>query len=89
SKTILLPNYYTFQHPQINIQPQHHHPHLLLYHQQTHNKYPLFQHYNPTHIISPNHICLIEQLHPFFHAAIDPFNIHRILQSEQYINVLT
>ncbi|WP_186298255.1 U32 family peptidase, partial [Staphylococcus capitis] len=61
----------------------------LLYDQQRHTKYPLFQHYNPTHIISPNHISLIHQLQPFFQPRIHPFKIHPLLQSQHYINLLT
>ncbi|WP_394851852.1 U32 family peptidase, partial [Staphylococcus haemolyticus] len=40
-------------------------------------------------MISPNHICLIEQLHPLFQPPIHSFNIHPILQTQQYINTLT
>ncbi|WP_186311908.1 U32 family peptidase, partial [Staphylococcus aureus] len=83
---ILLPKYCTFQHPQIKIQPPNHQQSLLLYHQQTQNNYPLYQHYNPTHIISPNHISLIQQLPPFFDPGIHSFKIHAILQTEEYIN---
>ena len=41
------------------------------------------------HIMSPNDICLIEELEPLFEAGIDSFKIDGILQSEEYINTVT
>ena len=45
--------------------------------------------FNGTHIMSPNDICLIEELEPLFEAGIDSFKIDGILQSEEYINTVT
>ena len=39
--------------------------------------------------MSPNDICLIEELEPLFEAGIDSFKIDGILQSEEYINTVT
>ena len=57
---------------------------LLLYDEERDNKYPVFEDFNGTHIMSPNDICLIEELEPLFEAGIDSFKIDGILQSEIY-----
>ena len=89
SKRMLLGNYYTFQDRQMKIQRSENDQDLLLYDEERENKYPVFEDYNGTHIMSPNYICLIEELEPFFEANIDSFKIDGILQSEAYINTVT
>ena len=89
SKRMLLGNYYTFQDRQMKIQRSENDQDLLLYDEEGENKYPVFEDYNGTHIMSPNDICLIEELEPFFEANIDSFKIDGILQSEAYINTVT
>ncbi|MFW3590903.1 peptidase U32 family protein [Staphylococcus caprae] len=89
SKRMLLGNYYTFQDRQMKIQRNESQNDLLLYDEERDNKYPVFEDYNGTHIMSPNDICLIEELEPFFEAGIDAFKIDGVLQSEAYINVVT
>lgn len=89
SKRMLLGNYYTFQDRQMKIQRSENDQDLLLYDEERENKYPVFEDYNGTHIMSPNDICLIEELDPFFEANIDSFKIDGILQSEAYINTVT
>ena len=80
SKRMLLGNYYTFQDRQMKIQRSENDQDLLLYDEERENKYPVFEDYNGTHIMSPNDICLIEELEPFFEANIDSFKIDGILQ---------
>ena len=75
SKRMLLGNYYTFQDRQMKIQRNESQKDLLLYDEERDNKYPVFEDYNGTHIMSPNDICLIEELEPFFEAGIDAFKI--------------
>lgn len=89
SKRMLLGNYYTFQDRQMKIQRSENEQDLLLYDEERENKYPVFEDYNGTHIMSPNDICLIEELEPFFEANIDSFKIDGILHSESYINTVT
>ena len=89
SKRMLLGNYYTFQNRQMKIQRSENEQDLLLYDEERENKYPVFEDYNGTHIMSPNDICLIEELEPFFEANIDSFKIDGILHSESYINTVT
>lgn len=91
SKRMLLGNYYTFQDRQMKIQRNGalSESQLLLYDEERDNKYPVFEDYNGTHIMSPNDICLIEALEPLFEAGVDSLKIDGVLQTETYINVAT
>ncbi|MGV3041404.1 peptidase U32 family protein [Staphylococcus rostri] len=91
SKRMLLGNYYTFQERQMKIQREDldDTTQLLLYDEERDNKYPVYEDYNGTHIMSPNDICLIEELAPLFEAGIDSFKIDGLLHSEEYINTVT
>lgn len=89
SKRMLLGNYYTFQQRQMKIQRNDTENQLLLYDEERDNKYPVYEDYNGTHIMSPNDICLIEELDALLEAGIDSFKIDGVLQSEEYINVCT
>lgn len=89
SKRMLLGNYYTFQDRQMKIQRSDDDHDLLLYDEERENMYPVFEDYNGTHIMSPNDICLIEELEPLFEAGIEALKIDGVLQTEEYINVCT
>lgn len=89
SKRMLLGNYYTFQERQLKIERNLAADELLLYDEERDNKYPVFEDYNGTHIMSPHDICLIEELEPLLEAGIDSLKIDGILQSEEYINICT
>lgn len=89
SKRMLLGNYYTFQERQLKIERNLIADELLLYDEERDNKYPVFEDYNGTHIMSPHDICLIEELEPLLEAGIDALKIDGILQSEEYINICT
>lgn len=89
SKRMLLGNYFTFQERQMKIHRNKVANELLLYDEERYNKYPVFEDYNGTHIMSPNDICLIEELEQLLAANIDAFKIDGILQTEEYINVCT
>lgn len=89
SKRMLLGNYYTFQDRQMKIQRNETENDLLLYDEERENQYPVFEDYNGTHIMSPNDICLIEELEPLLEAGIDSLKIDGVLHTEEYINVCT
>lgn len=89
SKRMLLGNYYTFQDRQMKIQRNDSGKDLLLYDEERENQYPVFEDYNGTHIMSPNDICLIEELEPLLEAGIDSLKIDGVLHTEEYINVCT
>ncbi|WP_251942850.1 peptidase U32 family protein [Staphylococcus sp. Marseille-Q5304] len=89
SKRMLLGNYYTFQERQLKIERNREANELLLYDEERDNKYPVFEDYNGTHIMSPNDICLIEELDALLEHGIDALKIDGVLQTEKYINVCT
>lgn len=91
SKRMLLGNYYTFQERQMKIERANldETTQLLLYDEERDNKYPVYEDYNGTHIMSPNDICLIEELAPLFEAGIDSLKIDGLLHTEEYINTVT
>lgn len=89
SKRMLLGNYYTFQDRQMKIQRQNDDKDLLLYDEERDNLYPVYEDYNGTHIMSPNDMCLIEELDPLLEAGIDAIKIDGLLHTEEYINVCT
>ena len=62
---------------------------MLLYDEERSNKYPIYEDSNGTHIMSPNDICLIEDLEELLEANIDSLKIDGVLQTEEYINVAT
>ena len=80
SKRMLLGNYYTFQDRQMKIQRQNDDKDLLLYDEERDNLYPVYEDYNGTHIMSPNDMCLIEELDPLLEAGIDAIKIDGLLQ---------
>jgi len=89
SKRMLLGNYYTFQERQMKIERNKEANELLLYDEERDNKYPVYEDYNGTHIMSPNDICLIEELDSLLEVGIDALKIDGVLQTEAYINVCT
>lgn len=89
SKRMLLGNYYTFQDRQMKIKRNETDKDLLLYDEERENQYPVFEDYNGTHIMSPNDICLIEELEPLLEAGIDSLKIDGVLHTKEYINVCT
>lgn len=89
SKRMLLGNYYTFQERQMKIERHNTNNTLLLYDDERDNKYPVYEDYNGTHIMSPNDICLIEELDALLEHGIDALKIDGVLQSEEYINICT
>lgn len=89
SKRMLLGNYYTFQERQLKIERNREANELLLYDEERDNKYPVFEDYNGTHIMSPNDICLIEELDALLEHGIDALKIDGVLRTEEYINVCT
>lgn len=62
---------------------------MLLYDEERNNKYPIFEDSNGTHIMSPNDICVIEELEELFEADIDSFKIDGVLHTEDYITTVT
>ncbi|UTH13032.1 peptidase U32 family protein [Macrococcus equipercicus] len=89
SKRQLLGNYFLYQEKAMKIENRHDARNMLLYDEERNNKYPIYEDYNGTHIMSPNDICVIEELEELFEAGIDSFKIDGVLHSEDYITEVT
>lgn len=89
SKRKLLGNYFMFQDKVMKIENREIKDAMLLYDEERNNKYPIFEDYNGTHIMSPNDICVIEELEELMEAGIDSFKIDGVLHSEEYITTVT
>ncbi|KAA0549306.1 U32 family peptidase [Bacillus sp. BGMRC 2118] len=89
SKRTLLGNYYQFQGKSLEVEKQSQDQTLFLHDQERENKYPIFQDENGTHIMSPNDICIIDELEEMIDAGIDSLKIDGILKSSEYMIEVT
>lgn len=89
SKRSLLGNYFMYQDKVMKIENREIKDAMLLYDEERNNKYPIFEDSNGTHIMSPNDICVIEELEELIEAGIDSFKIDGVLHSEKYITTVT
>jgi putative protease len=62
---------------------------MFLHDKERENKYPIFEDENGTHIMSPNDICIIDELQDMLEAGVDSFKIDGILKSSEYILAVT
>ena len=62
---------------------------MFLHDKERENKYPIFEDENGTHIMSPNDMCVIDELQDMIEAGVDSFKIDGILQSSEYILAVT
>ncbi|MEQ6389429.1 peptidase U32 family protein [Bacillaceae bacterium S4-13-58] len=85
SKRMLIGNYYRYQEKNMKIERQGMDESLYLYDEERDNRYPIFEDENGTHIMSPNDICMIDELEEFFEAGIDSLKIDGVLKSSEYI----
>src|SRR5699024_11518880 len=88
-KNKLIGNYFINQNKVMKIENRKENKDMLLYDEERSNKYPIYEDSNGTHIMSPNDICLIEDLEELLEANIDSLKIDGVLQTEEYINVAT
>lgn len=89
SKRTLLGNYYEYQGQAMKIEERKQDKSLFLYDKERENKYPIFEDENGTHIMSPNDICIIDELEEMIDAGIDSFKIDGILKSSEYLIEVT
>ncbi|WP_442595119.1 peptidase U32 family protein [Neobacillus sp. D3-1R] len=89
SKRSLLGNYFEYQGKTMDIENQKQQKNMILHDKERGNKYPIFEDENGTHIMSPNDICIIDELQDFLEAGIDSFKIDGILHSSEYIISVT
>ncbi|MBO8155989.1 MAG: U32 family peptidase [Bacillaceae bacterium] len=85
SKRMLIGNYYRYQGKDLKVERQGKDESLYLYDPERDNRYPIFEDENGTHIMSPNDICMIDELDELLDAEIDSFKIDGILKSPEYL----
>ncbi|KIL44491.1 peptidase U32 family protein [Jeotgalibacillus soli] len=89
SKRSLLGNYFLYQGKALEIENRKEQKNMLLHDKERNNKYPIFEDENGTHIMSPNDICIIDELQEMIDAGIDSFKIDGILQTPEYVTAVT
>ena len=89
SKRSLLGNYYEYQGKVMEIENRKMQKNMFLHDNERGNKYPIFEDENGTHIMSPNDICIIDELQEMLEAGVDSFKIDGILKSSEYILAVT
>ncbi|UII54972.1 U32 family peptidase [Cytobacillus spongiae] len=89
SKRSLLGNYFEYQGKALEIENRKLEKNMLLHDKERHNKYPIFEDENGTHIMSPNDICMIDELQELIEKGIDSFKIDGVLKSAEYIIAVT
>ncbi|MDR7000361.1 peptidase U32 family protein [Neobacillus niacini] len=89
SKRSLLGNYYEYQGEVMEIENRKMQKNMFLHDKERGNKYPIFEDENGTHIMSPNDICIIDELQDMLEAGVDSFKIDGILKSSEYILAVT
>lgn len=88
SKRTLLGNYFEYQGKSMKIESSQNR-NMFLHAQGRGDKYPIFEDENGTHIMSPNDICMIDELREFVDAEIDSLKIDGILKNSKYIEEVT
>ncbi|KAB2338646.1 U32 family peptidase [Cytobacillus depressus] len=89
SKRSLLGNYYEYQGKVMEVENRKQEHNMFLHDKERENKYPIFEDENGTHIMSPNDICIIDELQEMIEAGIDSLKIDGILKSSEYILEVT
>jgi U32 family peptidase len=89
SKRTLLGNYFEYQGKALEIENRKQQKNMFLHDNERNNKYPIFEDENGTHIMSPNDICIIDELQEMIEAGIDSFKIDGILKKPEYMIEVT
>lgn len=89
SKRSLLGNYYEYQDKALEVENRKQGKNMFLHDKERENKYPIFEDENGTHIMSPNDICMIDELQDMMEAGVDSFKIDGVLKNADYIIEVT
>ncbi|MFC0561873.1 peptidase U32 family protein [Halalkalibacter alkalisediminis] len=89
SKRMLIGNYMQFQGKNLEVEKRDKERNLHLFDPERDARYPIFEDENGTHIMSPNDICIIDELEEMIDAEIDSFKIDGLLKSTEYMEVVT
>ena len=89
SKRSLLKHYFQYQGKEQEMDQQRTEKDLFLHDKERENKYPIFEDENGTHIMSPNDICIVDEMQDLIEAGIDSFKIEGLLKDSSYIEKIT
>ncbi|MCA1031850.1 U32 family peptidase [Bacillus timonensis] len=89
SKRSLIGNYFEYQGQVMEIENRKLEKDMILFDKERDNKYPIFEDENGTHIMSPNDICIIDELEELIDAGIDSLKIDAVLKSSTYLLEVT
>ncbi|WP_299738609.1 peptidase U32 family protein [uncultured Rossellomorea sp.] len=89
SKRSLLGNYFEYRGKAMEIENRKEQRNMFLHDEERHNKYPIYEDENGTHIMSPNDMCIVDELGEMVEAGIDSFKIDGVLKSSDYILEVT
>jgi U32 family peptidase len=89
SKRSLLGNYFLYQDKAMEVENRSKNKNMFLHDKERHNKYPIYEDTNGTHIFSPNDMCIIDDLNELMDAGIDSFKIDGVLQEASYVTRVT
>ncbi len=89
SKRSLVGNYFKYQGKSMDMMKSKYDRHMFLFDKERNAKYPIFEDSNGTHIMSPNDICMIDDLEEMIDAEIDSFKIDGVLKSTEYLVEVT
>ncbi|WP_026673874.1 peptidase U32 family protein [Alkalihalobacterium bogoriense] len=85
SKRTLIGNYFQYQGKNLEVEKTDKQRQMFLFDEERNAKYPIFEDENGTHIMSPNDICIIDELEEMLDAGIDSFKIEGLFKSTEYI----
>ena len=89
SKRSLVGNYFEYQGNVMEVENRKKEKDMFLFDEERGNKYPIFEDENGTHIMSPNDVCIIDELEEMIDAGVDSFKIEGILKSTEYLIEVT
>lgn len=89
SKRSLLGNYFEYRGKVMEIENRKEQRNMFLHDEERHNKYPIYEDENGTHIMSPNDMCIIDELGEMIEAGVDSFKIDGVMKSSNYILEVT
>lgn len=89
SKRSLLGNYFQYQNKVMEIENRKLGKNMFLHDKERNSKYPIFEDENGTHIMSPNDMCLIEELEELIDAGVDSLKIDGVLKTTEYLVAVT
>ncbi|MFA9557147.1 peptidase U32 family protein [Evansella sp. AB-rgal1] len=89
SKRTLIGNYMEFQGKDLKVEGRSKDRSLFIHDAERDAKYPIWEDFNGTHIMSPKDMCIIDELEEMIDAGVESFKIDGILKSNDYICKIT